>query len=473
MFRMWNVKNGNLYSLGDHNFSSADVCEMGKEAREAICVLTEKVLDTELGNRLATVAYERDKKLFTAVSFKESGLWIMLNQEEKHICLPEDIYRGKVPGLEEIRKIHSSLERQGFINVKRTDEKASVVFGSVMQKRGHEIESMPLLDRVEGIRNDKDSTVKKIGAAFGKVILFMTGLLIMLKAFDGMVASLTCQNDWEKFLLSCASFIEGMTTFGIAAVSLMKEISAIVRNLIEKAAAGAAFPVIAFTMYGAVLLAAIYKLFIQLKFKSDLDAIVGDGKDPNKLREAIIWLRQQTQLSSLEKNQETAGGPFVILNRKWEKFSLRVQEGMLSEILNPKSLDDILDGKDEASGVIRDVQEANKRAIVWSCVSVVANLIGIFTTIAYLGAFGHVTAGVVAVLYILVTVCGVLATDQARLEFFRYLHKTFDCAKSEDQGLEQETPCSQISSTSYEPNEDSPQILSMPIEETSSHSNAS
>jgi hypothetical protein len=476
MFRSWNVKTGNLYSMGDQNFSPADICSIGAEAQEAIRVLTEKILDTKLGNRLATEEYAKsNKKLFTAVSFRRNGLWIKLNQNEKHICSSEDIFSGKVPGLEEIKKIHSSLERQGLIASKDLDQNARDVFTKVMQNRGNEIESPPLFDRVELLGSDNDSCVKKITrvAAFWKVILFMTGLSMMRKAFDGMVCSLTGQNHWEKFLVSCASFLEGMTIFGIAVLSFLKEISTIVQNFITKATTGAAFPVVAFAVYGLVLFAAIYKLYIQLKFKRDLDAIVGDGKDPEKLKKAILWLREQTQLSCLEINQETAGGPFVILNRKWEKFSLRVQEGMLSEILDPKRLDDILNGKDEASGVIKEVQAANKRAIVWTCVSILANLIGILATIAYLGAFGHITAGVLVVLYILATVGGVLASEQARLEFFRYLHKTIDCAKSEDQGLEEGTGCSQISSTSYEPNEASPQILSMPTEETLNHFNAS
>lgn len=470
MIRSWNVKSGNLYTLGTVLFSEKEVRSMSSDARDAIRDLSEKALKTVVGSSLATLAYKKEGRLISAVAFsEEKGLCLRLNGVEHRIASAVEVYQGTVEGLKEIKKIQAAAERQGLISVEKTEGKAREVFQGFMKVRDAEIGAPTLLDRADVLKNDDRLSVQKISkiAMTWKAILLLTGLSIMKTAFENMVSSLTGRNNLEKYFLSCANFLEGLTTLGTAIVSLMKEVSTIGHHLMTKAAAGAAFPITAFILYGSVLLAAMYRLYVQLKFRSELNGIIGDGQDPAKLKEALIWLKQQTQLSHIE-SQESEEGMFANLRTKWEKFTLRVEEGVIDGLLSPETLDEAIAGRIDGGELIANVRKANSRAMLWSAFSILANTLGILATVAYLGCFGHFSVGAMTALYLTAAILSLL-TDSPKLrlkiqriweetypnlrkEFFRWLLENCNCVKSENVSVVG-SDCSETSSLSYVPNE--------------------
>ncbi|HSX13790.1 MAG TPA: hypothetical protein VLE96_05160 [Chlamydiales bacterium] len=500
MIKYWTVENANLYRLGNSFFSPQKVYSMDAEVRNAICSLTEIALKTQKGSQEATEEFKRIStlneralksqegsqeeteelparwELISAVAFShEKGLCLRLNGVEHSIATAEEVYCGKVQGLQEIKQIQAALERQRIIPFQKTDENARAIFHKVMTQRAAKIEAPTMLNRTGVLKGDETSCVEKICkvAVVWKVIVFFTGLSTMKMAFDKMVSALTGGNHWEKYFLSCANFLEGLNTLATATVVLMKDISKIAHNFLTYAAAGAAFPITALMLYGSILVAAIYRLYVQLKFKYQLHSIVGDCQEPEKLKEAIIWLKQQTQLSSLELNE---GKPNTTLRNKWDNFTLRVEEGVIDGLLDPKELDTLIEQFDQskASGLITEVQRGNLRAILWSVGSMIINIIGICAVIAYLGAFGHITALALAVLFVIAAVGGLFTDSPAlRVKFFRWLLENSDCVKSENQSIA-DSNCSETTSClSYGVNEVLPRTPSKPTAATSHHFPAS
>ncbi len=456
-----NVKSRNLYSFDDKSFCHDEVRSLGDEALEAIRKLSELALETKKGRELATRVDQKDE-LSTAVAFSEKmGLRVKLNDDEQEIATADEVYQGSVPGLEEIKKIHAALERKGLISFQDTEEKAKDAFQEVVDERNAKIGLTPLPGLVV------ESGCKKICRVAGEIIFFLAGIMSMKNAVDNMESALT--------FLSCTKFLEGLSTFTTAIFAVLKCVAKICHDFFLKVAAGAAFPITTLIFYGSVLVAAIYRLIVQVRFGHKLNAMVGERNDREKLKEALIWLRQQSQLSHLEVKENEKTGPLAAMRKKWENFTLRVEESVIDGAVDPEKLDGLIKNFNEsnARNMIDKVLQGNNRAIFWSCGSILFNTIGIVATVAYLGAFGHITVGVIVALYLIASIMAPITdSPHIRVKLFSWLLEKFEPVKSENN-----TPvgsiCKADSVHSYTPNVVLPKTPLKPTAETSPLSQAS
>src|SRR6266568_6805983 len=113
----WNIESGNLYSLGNTLFNEATVQSFRKDEKNALRDLCQKVLESDIGSRIASKSYwSNDKKLIVAVAFSEEhGLQLKVNGKEHAIATADAVYKGEFEGLAEIKRIQAAVERAGLI----------------------------------------------------------------------------------------------------------------------------------------------------------------------------------------------------------------------------------------------------------------------------------------------------------------------------------------------------------------------
>lgn len=508
IIKSWNVESGNLYSLGATSFDEAKVKSMDWGTRGAIRLLCKKVLESTQVREIATKSYRNKGELICAVAFcKEKGLSVKLNGDELFVAKANEVFLGTFPGLQEIKKIQSAAERQGLVPMTPTEEKTKDVFQRVMAERQSAVESSSLFNRVRihtekvwGIA-DLVSFVRNIlGVAaptiisgyaalaiFGGIIISLGGLSATKAGFDDMVLAILHENR-EKFFIACANLMAGLTALSIGVLFVMEWIAKLGHHVLTAAAAGAAFPVSVLMFYCSALVASIYKLYVQWKFSSELEKIMGDGTDKKKVKEALIWLKQKTQLSHLEmkEQQEVETGMCAALHKKWEQFTLRTGIEVFEGLLDPKKLDNMINGLESQNPedwmivggkqIVADVLESNQSAMKWTMVSIVANTIGVIAMVAYLAlGGGHIGILVSSTLFAIAAFISFFVDSPTfRKDVCQWLLEKIQTDGPESEKSLQHKECSSTtSSITSDQKEGSPPTPSKPTDGTSSLSLAS
>lgn len=514
------------FKLGSTSFPADILTTFRENEKDALHDLCKKVLESDVGSRIAKNIDLTEKGFAGAVVFsKKKGLRLRVNGEEHFVATADEVYQGKVEGLAEIKKIRAAAERMGLVPLRSTDEKTRKLFEKVMAERKAVSEAPSLLGRacthIKNLSNEERG-LKNVAAIFstssavalGGLILFLGGLSEIKIGHEDMVSALRHNNNMEKFFLSCSTVMVGITTAATAVLVVMEKVAEVAHHILKAAAAGAALPITAFILYGSSFIAAIYKLYVQWKFSSELEEILGDGTDPAKRKEALVWLKQNTQLSDLEmKEHVTEETRLALLHEKWEKFTLRVGSAFAEERLHPDKLDFEKISDADAKNLIEDILESNRTEKKLTRLSILANFLGLIATVIYTLTVGHIGSIVTSVLFVLAAIfslfvdCpklrkeisamfdrGVEWIKENRLKilelFVSYLDINPDLKKvilasisrlknggqKSEESLEQEG-CSEtsstISSTTLDQSEDSRQTQSRLTDETSNHSRAS
>lgn len=406
----WNVESGNLYSLGSDLFEENQVRVFEKDVQDAIGRLSKKVLESDKGSQIASDSYWKNREtLFCAVAFsEEKGLWVKVNGVEHCVAKADAVFKGTFPGLEEIKKIQEGLERKGFVSPPKTIDKTREVFSKVMEERGPEAELPSLVERASVQLKAVWTQSKEFSSAvsskisfcsavqvFGEFVFSLVGLSAMKMGFDDSVSSLRHNDNFEKFFLACSTLMAGVTTISMAVLFLVKKVAMATHHIFTAALAGAAFPFVAFLLYGSVLMAAIYKFYVQMKFRSELKAM--------NQKEALVWLKQQTQLSSLEMKEHEAKGADMsaALHAKWEQFTLRIGDEVAGELLDPDKLDFALTSDVAAKQLIERILASNKNALWCTAGSILANTLGLIGSAIILTTIGHALSIGTAALFVI------------------------------------------------------------------------
>lgn len=487
VIRSWNLKQGQLNSFGDVTFDRRANRSFDGETKEAVRKLTVKILESDAGSRIATDEYRKGNRVITAIVLSEEGLKLHVNGKEHVLEMS--------PFMSEIRKVQELLERQKFIPVTKT-EKTRAIFSRVIDERKSEANAPTLvsviragvkkIQEVHGVDKEVNKVVtmalglaklSQIFAALGGLLLSITGLSLAKSGFNDTEAAWIHANV-EKFFLACADLFAGINVMATSVLFLIDKIGTILHKLAAAAFAGAALPVTVFMYYATSLLSSIYKLCVQLKFKSEFGALVGNGTD-QEIYAALTWLKQKTQISDLEATQLDEKGILGRLHKKWEQFSLRTQSEVFEDLFNPTELDRILtrwEGGDilEAKKLIDTVKAANANAIKWSFVSILGNTIGVAGMTIYLTLAGHVGTPLASALFALATLISIcIENPKARREVKECLSEAMQklkeyCTKSE-KSVEEEGCSSTASSITSDQKEDFPQTLSKHMVGTLAH----
>lgn len=426
----WNVREGHVSFLGESEFSPEDVKALRKNVASEIRSLCKKVLQSEKGSQFATERYGGEGKLDFAVGFSDAkGLCLLANGEEKQILTKEEVYRGDLSVLGEIKKIASAAERQrigkGNGGRAETDEKVKQAFADFVKERVNEPKSPSLMNRVRARlevmwgstdivsvgRNMAGAVAPAAISVFGALailggsILSFAGAALTLSSADSVGLAILNKSR-EKLGTSLVNLLTGFAACMTGVLFLMDWIAHFSTQIVTAAAAGAALLWAALGLYICATLASIYKVIVSVKFRFELQKQLGDGKDLAKLREALVWLRQKVQLSQLEvqehkvhagdNDQKFFEKISSQLHNKWDEFAFRTGKEVLANFTLEKLdqlIETVVEGNGEnteAKDLITKVLDNNWTQIKWGIISVVGNLIGLVAVSCCLAFTGHV-----------------------------------------------------------------------------------
>lgn len=476
VIKSWDISRGDVYFLGSTVFKANDVASFRKDEVEAIRSLCKKALESETGRTKASEAYALNGRITFAVGFNDKkGLCLLLNGVEHRVATSDEVYSGKLPVLDEIKKIQAAAERQNIGSVRRnvtaavqeTDKKIKTVYDRCVKICEDETKSPSLMGRVLShiekfwmatgfasiVRNSIELSVPAkntaLNTAFkciviiGGCILAAAGIGLVLSGADALSLALLNKSH-EKAVLAFMDILMGLSAMMTGIFFMAQRIAQLLHKVVAAALAGALLPIGALCLYIVSLISSIYKLIVRYKFRSELKEILGNGHNPEKLLEALKWIRQKTQLSEMEVKElqfkaNKDDGNFAKrvkhqLQQKWDKFATRVESEALvsiNEELNNSLLNlDGLIAKIEkenlpdsesitlASGLIQGILEKNREELKWNIVSIIASIIGLFGVITCLAFTGVSASQAASALFVIAALISIFVDAPKMRAFF-------------------------------------------------------
>lgn len=374
----WDVQRGDILCLGARAFSAEDVARFSSKESEAVRNLCKKVLQSQEGNRIASLAKEENDKqalsekirpLSFAVGFKErEGLLLFVNGVKHVVATAEEVFSGKGAYLEELKQISGFAERREIGTCRKSsvdpiqDRAIQQVFETTKEERKKTAEAPVLLGRVETFfRKKVDAILEKIFGAtdvvsvgrnasaalapgdmnsFG-VMAILGGLFLTVGGFYATVAAAAqlgaavLQRNVEKGVLSFVNTVAGVCATLTGVAFLARGIAYFTKEVAIGALAGLALPFFVAGMYICGFFSSLYKIYVAYSFRREIQNILNQEgiSQEKRLYEALKYIEQKTTLSKydyLESAEKATQDKNAFdrmkyaLHEKWDRFSLRV-----------------------------------------------------------------------------------------------------------------------------------------------------